>query len=105
MDMNLPLFQHMRRASIEKSEEGDVVEMLGPLAHIIFHITQSADGCREDKMITGRESDDVNTNLAEYLSSFVLYSGDALDSSQINAWAKELPSEENTEVHEVCIAG
>ena len=51
---------------------------LEPLAYIMFHISQSTEGCREDKLISGRDTDDMETNLSEFLASFVIYSGDVI---------------------------
>ena len=51
-----------------------VIETLGSLAFVIFHISQSTEGCKEEgKIVQGRDSEDMDTNLGEYLASFNLY--------------------------------
>jgi len=79
MDMNLPIFSHLKKACREKNEE--CIDTLGPLAYVMFHVSQSTEGCREDKLISGRDTDDMETNLSEFLASFVIYSGDAISKS------------------------
>ena len=59
--------------------ESSALDTLGPLAYTMFHISQSTEGCKEeDKILTGRDTEDVIEDLGEYLASFVLYSGTSM---------------------------
>ena len=86
IDMNIPLFDSIRKAC--KSMDKTLLNSLAPLSYTIFHISQSTEGVKEEtgpdddaprkSIMPGRDIDNVNSNLSEYLASFVLYSGSCI---------------------------
>lgn len=84
-DMNLPLFDAIRTAC--KTMDSAVMETLGSLAFTLFHISQSTEGCKEEgKIVSGRDTEDMEAQCGEYLASFTLYSGRAMSQEEINSW-------------------